>query len=55
MKIDSTAFSLEDGSGLAAGNLVTPHAFVQLLSYMYRHPRRAPFLAGLPRARDRAA
>src|SRR2546426_2632302 len=26
VKIDSTAFALEDGSGLAAGNLVTPHA-----------------------------
>src|SRR5262245_16550936 len=50
VKVDSTAFSLEDGSGLAAGNLVTPHAFVQLLAYMYRHPRRAPFLAALPRS-----
>jgi PBP4 family serine-type D-alanyl-D-alanine carboxypeptidase len=52
VKIDSTAFSLEDGSGLAAGNLVTPHAFVQLLAYMYRHPKRAPFLAALPRAQQ---
>jgi len=42
------AFALEDGSGLAAGNLVTPHAFAQLLAYMHRHPKRAPFLAGLP-------
>lgn len=50
VKIDSTAFSLQDGSGLAAGNLVTPHAFVQLLTYMYRHPKRAAFLAALPRA-----
>src|SRR5881398_234646 len=48
VKIDSTAFALEDGSGLAAGNLVTPHAFAQLLAYMHRHPKRAPFLAGLP-------
>src|SRR3989454_16287 len=55
VKIDSTAFSLEDGSGLAAGNLVTPHAFVQLLAYMYRHPKRAPFLAGLPRAQQRGS
>ncbi len=55
VKIDSTAFSLEDGSGLAAGNLVTPHAFVQLLAYMYHHPRRAPFLAGLPRAQQRGS
>ncbi len=50
VKIDSTAFSLEDGSGLAAGNLVTPHAFAQLLAYMHRHPKRAPFLTALPRS-----
>ncbi len=50
VKIDSTAFSLEDGSGLAAGNLVTPHAFTQLLAYMHRHPKRAPFVAALPHA-----
>src|SRR6266704_2036746 len=55
VKIDSTAFSLEDGSGLAAGNLVTPHAFVQLLAYMYHHPKRAPFIAGLPRAQQRGS
>ncbi len=50
VRIDSTAFALQDGSGLAAGNLITPHAFVQLLRYMYHHPKRAPFLAALPRA-----
>ncbi|HET7790067.1 MAG TPA: D-alanyl-D-alanine carboxypeptidase/D-alanyl-D-alanine-endopeptidase [Gemmatimonadales bacterium] len=50
VRIDSTAFSLEDGSGLSAGNLITPHAFVQLLTYMHRHPKRAPFLAALPHA-----
>ena len=50
VRIDSTAFALDDGSGLSAGNLVTPHAFVQLLSYMYKHPRRGPFIAALPRA-----
>jgi D-alanyl-D-alanine carboxypeptidase/D-alanyl-D-alanine-endopeptidase (penicillin-binding protein 4) len=48
--IDSSAFSLEDGSGLAAGNLVSPHAFVQLLTYMYRHPKGGLFLAALPRS-----
>ncbi len=48
--IDSTAFFLDDGSGLSAGNLVTPRAFVQLLRYMARHPRRDAFLAGLPHA-----
>src|SRR5437763_646669 len=50
VKIDSTAFALEDGSGLAAGNLVTPHAFAQLLAYMHRHPKGAPFVAALPHA-----
>jgi serine-type D-Ala-D-Ala carboxypeptidase/endopeptidase (penicillin-binding protein 4) len=50
VKIDSTAFALEDGSGLAAGNLVSPHAFAQLLAYMHRHPKGAPFLAALPHA-----
>jgi D-alanyl-D-alanine carboxypeptidase/D-alanyl-D-alanine-endopeptidase (penicillin-binding protein 4) len=48
--IDSTAFALEDGSGLAAGNLVSPHAFAQLLGYLYHHPKGAPFLAALPRS-----
>src|SRR5437667_750176 len=55
VKVDSTTFALEDGSGLAAGNLVTPHAFVQLLSYMYHHPKRAPFIAGLPHAQQRGS
>ncbi len=50
VKIDSTTFALEDGSGLAAGNLVTPRAFAQLLAYMHRHPKRGPFLAALPHA-----
>src|SRR6267143_460965 len=48
VKIDSTAFSLEDGSGLAAGNLITPRAFVQLLAYMRHHPKSAAFVAALP-------
>jgi D-alanyl-D-alanine carboxypeptidase/D-alanyl-D-alanine-endopeptidase (penicillin-binding protein 4) len=52
VKIDSTAFALEDGSGLAAGNLVTPRAFAQLLAYMRRHPKGAAFLAALPRSRQ---
>src|SRR6266496_5199066 len=50
VRIDSTAFALEDGSGLAAGNLVTPRAFAQLLAYMHRHPKGGPFVAGLPHA-----
>jgi D-alanyl-D-alanine carboxypeptidase/D-alanyl-D-alanine-endopeptidase (penicillin-binding protein 4) len=55
VKIDSTAFALDDGSGLSAGNLVTPRAFVQLLDYMYRHPKRAPFIAALPHAQQRGS
>src|SRR5229473_1598065 len=50
VKIDSTAFALEDGSGLAAGNLVTPQAFAKLLAYMHSHPKGGPFVAGLPHA-----
>jgi len=50
VRIDSTAFALEDGSGLAAGNLVTAHAFAQLLHYMHGNPKGGPFVAGLPHA-----
>jgi D-alanyl-D-alanine carboxypeptidase/D-alanyl-D-alanine-endopeptidase (penicillin-binding protein 4) len=50
VRIDSTAFALQDGSGLAAGNLVAPHAFAQLIAFMLRHPKAAPFLAALPRS-----
>ena len=50
VKIDSTAFALEDGSGLAAGNLVTPQAFAKLLAHMHNHPKGGPFVAGLPHA-----
>ena len=48
--VDSSAFSLEDGSGLSAGNLVSPRAFTRLLAYMAGHPKRAPFFAALPRS-----
>lgn len=48
--LDSLAFDLTDGSGLSAGNLVAPHAFAQLLAYMWRHPNRETFLPGLPRS-----
>ena len=48
--IDSTAFSLSDGSGLSSGNLVSPGAFAQLLRHMWAHPQRAGFLRALPRS-----
>ena len=48
--IDSAAFSLSDGSGLSASNLVAPSAFAHLLRYMWTHPQRAGFLRGLPRS-----
>jgi D-alanyl-D-alanine carboxypeptidase/D-alanyl-D-alanine-endopeptidase (penicillin-binding protein 4) len=48
--IDSAAFALSDGSGLSAGNLVSPDAFTRLLRYMWAHPQRAGFLRGLPRS-----
>jgi len=48
VKIDSTAFALEDGSGLAAGNLVTPQAFAKLLAYMHR-TEGGPFVRACPR------
>src|SRR5713226_727367 len=50
VKTASTAFALEDGSGLAAGNLVTPLAFAKLLAYMHSHPKGGPFVASLPHA-----
>ena len=53
--IDSTEFSLTDGSGLAASNLVTPRAFAALLAYMWRHPRYATFAAGLPQSGNRGS
>jgi len=50
VRIDSTAFSLSDGSGLSSGNLVSPGAFTGLLRYVWSHPRRAGFLRALPRS-----
>ena len=48
MKIDSTQFAVEDGSGLASNNLVTPIAFARLLQFMHAHPRFEAFGAALP-------
>lgn len=47
--VDSSAFSLHDGSGLARGSLISPRVVVQLLLYMRRHPDNAGFLRALPR------
>jgi D-alanyl-D-alanine carboxypeptidase/D-alanyl-D-alanine-endopeptidase (penicillin-binding protein 4) len=46
--IDSTQFSLRDGSGLSHTNTMTPWAFARLLLWMRRHPRFAPFQSALP-------
>jgi len=50
MKIDSTLFDVEDGSGLAASNLVAPLAFTRLLQFMRHHPHYPTFAAGLPQS-----
>lgn len=47
--VDSSAFSLHDGSGLARGNLISPRAVVQVLRHMRGHPDNAAFLRALPR------
>lgn len=46
--LDSADFVLRDGSGLSAGNRVTPRALVQLLDYVRRTPRQAIVRRALP-------
>ena len=46
--IDSLAFVLRDGSGLSAGNLVTPHVLVQILAWARTAPHGQVFRAALP-------
>ncbi len=53
--IDSTAFSLSDGSGLSSGNLLTPRALVTLLRFMDQHPRGEAFRGGLPQSGARGS
>ncbi len=53
--IDSTHFSLADGSGLASSNLVTPLAFAELLRYIRQHPGWPTFVAGLPQSGNRGS
>ncbi|HSJ13055.1 MAG TPA: D-alanyl-D-alanine carboxypeptidase/D-alanyl-D-alanine-endopeptidase, partial [Longimicrobiales bacterium] len=45
--IDSLAFNLRDGSGLAAQNLLTPAATVTLLDHVRAAPWRTQFAAAL--------
>lgn len=53
--VDSTQFSLSDGSGLSAVNLVTPLAFTRLLAFIRRHPHWETFAAGLPQSGRRGS
>ena len=46
--IDSTQFSLRDGSGLSHTNVMSPDAFARLLLWLRHHPRFAPFERALP-------
>jgi D-alanyl-D-alanine carboxypeptidase/D-alanyl-D-alanine-endopeptidase (penicillin-binding protein 4) len=50
VRIDSTEFSLSDGSGLSSDNLISPGAFTQLLRFIRAHPRFSTFAPGLPQA-----
>jgi len=50
VRVDSTQFSLSDGSGLSSTNLISPLAFTQILRFIRRHPRYSTFTAGLPQA-----
>lgn len=46
--IPSSGYNLNDGSGLARLNLVSPSTIVQLLRFMYNSPQRENFLSILP-------
>ncbi|MGE0351626.1 MAG: D-alanyl-D-alanine carboxypeptidase/D-alanyl-D-alanine-endopeptidase [Gemmatimonadales bacterium] len=48
--IDSTQFSLSDGSGLSSTNLVSPLAFTMILRYIRSHRGWDTFAPGLPQA-----
>jgi D-alanyl-D-alanine carboxypeptidase/D-alanyl-D-alanine-endopeptidase (penicillin-binding protein 4) len=48
--IDSTEFSLSDGSGLSSANLISPLAFTRLLRYIRAHRGYGTFAAGLPQS-----
>ena len=55
MGVDSMQFSLRDGSGLAADNLVSPLAFTKILRYIRQHPNYPAWAAGLPRSGQRGS
>jgi len=46
--VGDTSYNIEDGSGLARPNLVTPAAVVKLLRYMYNSPSRSTWISFLP-------
>lgn len=48
--IDSTAFSLSDGSGLSSRNRIAPRVLAELLRYVRSRPGGEGFLRGLARA-----
>jgi D-alanyl-D-alanine carboxypeptidase/D-alanyl-D-alanine-endopeptidase (penicillin-binding protein 4) len=50
VRIDSTEFSLQDGSGLAANNFIAPLAFTKLLAWARKHANFAAINAGLPQS-----
>lgn len=50
IRIDSTQIALEDGSGLAANNLMSPQAFTTLLTWIRRHPNYDNFASALPQS-----
>ena len=50
VRIDSTEFSLSDGSGLSSANLISPLAFTRLLRYIRAHRGYATFAPGLPQS-----
>lgn len=48
--VDSTEFSLQDGSGLATNNFIAPLAFTKLLSWARKHANFAAINGGLPQS-----
>jgi D-alanyl-D-alanine carboxypeptidase/D-alanyl-D-alanine-endopeptidase (penicillin-binding protein 4) len=46
--LDPTEFALYDGSGLSRSDLITPHAFTQLLVYAHGQPWAGQFRDTLP-------